>query len=209
MSSSLWPHGLQHTSLLCPLLFAGVWSNSCPLSWWYCPTISCSAASLSFCLQSFPVLGAFPMSGHCTRWPKCWSFSFSINPFIEYSGMISSRNDWFDLLADQGTLKSLQHYNSKASVLKHSAFFTVQLCFIYPDWKNHSFDCTDLCQHSEVSGCIKFLSSGLASGGSHTKMLTTIRRGATSAKGRSGKRLGVHFHCIHRILLILKIWSKY
>ena len=62
------------------------------------------------------------------RWPKYWSFSFSINPSNEYSGQISFRIDWFDLLADQGTLKSLlQHHRSKPSILQHSAFFLVQL----------------------------------------------------------------------------------
>ena len=61
------------------------------------------------------------------RWPKYWSFSFSISPSNEYSGLISFRIDWFDLLAVQGTLKSLlQHHSSKASILQHSAFFTVQ-----------------------------------------------------------------------------------
>ena len=61
------------------------------------------------------------------RWPKYWSFSFSINPSNEYSGLISFRMDWLDLLAVQGTLKSLlQHHSSKASVLQHSAFFIVQ-----------------------------------------------------------------------------------
>ena len=64
----------------------------------------------------------------CMRWPKYWSFSFSISPSKEHPGLISSRMDWLDLLAVQGTLKSLlQHHSSKASVLKHSAFFTVQL----------------------------------------------------------------------------------
>ena len=62
------------------------------------------------------------------RWPDYWSFSFSISPFNEHPGLISFRMDWLDLLAVQGTLKSLlQHHNSKASVLQHSAFFTVQL----------------------------------------------------------------------------------
>ena len=62
------------------------------------------------------------------RWPKCWSFSFKISPFNEYSGLISFRMDWLDLLAVQGTLKSLlQHHGSKASILRCSAFFTVQL----------------------------------------------------------------------------------
>ena len=64
----------------------------------------------------------------CIRWPKYWSFSFSISPSNEYSGLISFRIDWFDLLAVQGTLKSLlQHHISKASILQHSDFFMVQL----------------------------------------------------------------------------------
>ena len=68
----------------------------------------------------------------CIRWPKYWSFSFSISPSNEYSGLISFRIDWFDLLAVQGTLKSLlQHHSSKASVLRHSAFFMVQLSCPY------------------------------------------------------------------------------
>ena len=62
------------------------------------------------------------------RWPKCWSFSFNISPSNEYSGLISFRMDWLDLLAVQGTHKSLlQHHSSKASILQHSAFFTAQL----------------------------------------------------------------------------------
>ena len=66
------------------------------------------------------------------RWPKYWSFSFSISPSNEHSGLISFRMDWLNLLANQGTLKSLlQHHNSKASVLRHSAFFTVQLSHPY------------------------------------------------------------------------------
>ena len=66
------------------------------------------------------------------RWPKDWSFSFSISPFKEYSGLISFRMDWFDLLAVQGTLKSLlQHHRSKASILWHSALFRVKLSHPY------------------------------------------------------------------------------
>ena len=66
------------------------------------------------------------------RWPKYWSFSFSISPSNEYSGLISLRMDWLDLLAVQGTLKSLfQHYSSKASILLHSVFFIVQLSHPY------------------------------------------------------------------------------
>ena len=67
-----------------------------------------------------------------TRWPKYWSFSFSISPFNEYSVLISFKNDWFDLLAVQGTLESLlQHHSSKASILQHSVFCMVQLSHSY------------------------------------------------------------------------------
>ena len=75
------------------------------------------------------------------RWPKYWNFSFSISPSNEYSGLISFRTDWLDLLAGQGILKSLlQHHSSKASILRCSAFLIVQLTSIHDFWKNHSFD---------------------------------------------------------------------
>ena len=75
------------------------------------------------------------------RWPKYWSFSFNISPYSEYSGLISFRMDWLDLLAVQGTLKSrLQHHTSKASILWRSAFFIVQLTSIHDHRKNHSLD---------------------------------------------------------------------
>ena len=75
------------------------------------------------------------------RWPKYWSLSFSIIPCKEIPGLISFRMDRLDLLAVHRTLKSLlQHYNSKASILRHSNFFTVQLTFIHNYWKNHSLD---------------------------------------------------------------------
>ena len=68
----------------------------------------------------------------CIRWPKYWNFSFSISPSNEYSGLISFRMDWLDLLAVQGTLKSLlQHHSSKASVLRCSAYLMVQLSYSY------------------------------------------------------------------------------
>ena len=81
----------------------------------------------------FPSIGVFSNESIvCIRWPKYCSFSFSISPSNEYSGLISCRIDWFDLLAVQGTLKSLlQHHSSKASILQHSAFFTVQLSHPY------------------------------------------------------------------------------
>ena len=75
------------------------------------------------------------------RWPKYWSFSLSISPSNEHPGLVSFRMDWLDLLAVQGTHKSfLQHHSSKASILWHSAFFTVQLTSIHDYWKNHSLD---------------------------------------------------------------------
>ena len=78
----------------------------------------------------------------CNRWPKYWSFSFSIIPSNEYSGLISFRIDWFDLLAVQGTLRSLlQHHSSKASILWPSSFlYSPALTSIHDNWKNHSFD---------------------------------------------------------------------
>ena len=87
------------------------------------------------------------------RWPKYWSFSFNIRPSNEHSGLISFRVDWFDLLAVQGTLKSLlQHHSSKASILRHSAFLIVPtLTSISDYWKNQSFDQMDLCRQSKVS----------------------------------------------------------
>ena len=86
-------------------------------------------------------------------WPKYWSFSFSISPNNEYSGLISFRIDLFDLFAVQGTLRSLrQYHSSKASILRHSAFFAVQFSHPYMTTeKNHSFDHMDLCRQSDVS----------------------------------------------------------
>ena len=90
----------------------------------------------------FPSIRAFSNeSAHCIRWPKYWSFSFSVCPSNEHPGVISFKMDWFDLLAVQGTLKSLlQHHSSKASVLWHSDFFLIQLTSIHDYRKNHSFD---------------------------------------------------------------------
>ena len=83
------------------------------------------------------------------RWPKYWSFTFNISPSNEHPGLNSFRIDWLDLLAVQGTLKSLlQHHSSKASVFQCSAFFIVQLTSIHDHWKNHSLDQTDLCNVS-------------------------------------------------------------
>ena len=130
MSDSLQPHGLQHTRLPCPSPTPRACSNSCPLNRWCHPNTLSSDIPFSSCLQSFPASGSFLMSALHIRWPKYWSFS--ISPSNEYTGLISFRIDWFDLLAVQGTLKSLlQHHSSKASILQHSDFFMVQLSHPY------------------------------------------------------------------------------
>ena len=124
MSDSLWPHGLQHTSLPCPSLSPRVCSNSCPLSWWRHPIISFSVMPFS-CLQSSPTSAPFPNeSALHIRWTKDWSFTFSISLSNEYSGFISFRADLFYLLAVQWTLKSfLQHHSSRVS---SAVFFSSQ-----------------------------------------------------------------------------------
>ena len=125
VSNSLRPHRWQHTRPPHSSPTPGVHPNPCPLSWWCYPTISTSAIPFSSCPQSFPATGFFSNeSALCIRWPKYWSFSFSISPFNEHPGLTSFRMDWLDLLAVQGTLKSLlQHHSSKVSILHCSASF--------------------------------------------------------------------------------------
>ena len=126
---TLQHHGLQQARPPCSSPTPGVYSNSCPLSQWCHPTTSSSVIPFSSRLQSFPASGSFQMSQcFCIRWPKYWNFSCNISLSSEYSGLISFRMDWLDLLVVQGTLKSpLQHHSSKASILQHSTFFIVQL----------------------------------------------------------------------------------
>ena len=129
----LWPHGRQHTRLPCPSPTPRACSNWCSSSRQCHPTISSSV---------IPSPPAFNLSQHQVfanklalriRWPKYWSFSFSISSSNVYSGLISFRMDWFDLLAVQGTSKSLlQPHSSKASMLCCSAFFIIQLS--HPTW---------------------------------------------------------------------------
>ena len=131
-ADSLWPHGLQHTRPPCPS-----------------PILACTQTQVHWvgdAMQtSHPLSSPFPpalnLSQHqclfkwvtsLLRWPKYWSFSFNISPSNEYPGLNSFRMDWLDLLAVQGTLKSLlQHHSSKESILQHSAFFIVQLSHPY------------------------------------------------------------------------------
>ena len=149
---SLRLHQLQHARPPCPSPPPRVYPNSCPLSQWCHPTTSSSV--IPFLLPSiFPSIGVFSKESVIgIRWPKNWSFSFNISPSNEYSGLISFRMDWLDLLAVQETLKSLlQHNSSKASILLCSAFFVVQLTSIRDSWKNHSLDEMDLRWQSNVS----------------------------------------------------------
>ena len=129
-SDFLWPHGLQHARPPCPSPAPRACSNSCALSWWYYPTTSSSMDPLLLLPSVFPSIRVFSNeSALCIRRPKYWSFS--ISPSYGYSGLISFRMDLLDLLAVQGTLRSLLQYHSwKASVLQHSALFVVQLSLI-------------------------------------------------------------------------------
>ena len=134
--------------LSCVWLFVTPWTTACQASLsitnsWSLPKLmsieSVPSNHLIFCrpllLQPsiFPSIRVFSNeSALCIRWPEYWSFSFNISPSNEHSGMISFKMDWLDLLAVQGTLKSLlQHYSSKASILQCSAFFIVQISHPY------------------------------------------------------------------------------
>ena len=132
MSNSSWPHEPEHARTPCPSSAPGVHSNSSIES-------VMPSSHLFICCPLLLLLPIPPnirvFSNESTlhmRWPKYSSFSFSIIPSKEIPGLISFRMDWLDLLAVQGSLKSLlQHYSSKTSILRHSAFFTVQLSHPY------------------------------------------------------------------------------
>ena len=131
VSDSLRPHGLQQARPPCLSPSSGVCPSSCSLHRWCHPATSSSDSFFSFCPQSFPVSGTFPMSqlfaSHDWMWSQYWSFGFSISPSSEYLGLISLKIDWFDL-AVQGAFRSLlQHHSLKASSFWHFAFLTIQL----------------------------------------------------------------------------------
>ena len=131
LSDSLRPHGLQHARPPCPSPTPGDYPNSCPSSQWCHPTISSFVVPFSSQPSIFLSIRVFSNESVLhIRWPTYWSLS--ISPSKEYSRLISFRMDWLDLLAVQGTLKSLlQHHTSKASILLRSAFFIVQLSHPY------------------------------------------------------------------------------
>ena len=145
VSDSWWHHGLQHARLPCPSKIPGAYSNSCPSSGWCHPTIS----SFSSCLQSFPESGSFPMSQFFTSGGQSIGVSTSASVFpmniqnwfpFRLTGLISSQSKGFSRVSWVPQLKSLQC----------SDFFMVQLShpYIINYWKNHSFDCKDLCWQS-------------------------------------------------------------
>ena len=132
VSDTLQPHGRQHARLPCLTNFRSLLKlMSTELVMSSDHLILCCSLLLppSIC----PSIRVFSNeSALCIRWPRYWNFSFSISPSSEYSGLISSRMDWLDLLAVQGTLKSLlQHHSSKALILRHSGFFIVQHLHLY------------------------------------------------------------------------------
>ena len=133
MSDSLRPHELQHARPPCPSPTPRVHSASTSIESVMPSSHLILNRPLLLLPTTPPSIRVFSSeSTHCMRWPKYWSFSFSISPSKEIPGLISFRMDWLDLLAVQGTLKSLlQHHSSKASVLQRSAFFTVQLSHPY------------------------------------------------------------------------------
>ena len=156
MLKSLGPHELQHARPPCPSPTPGVYSNSCPLSRW------CHSTILSCCLlllppSIFPSIRVFSNeSALHIRWPKYWSFSLSISPSNEYSGLIPFRIDWFDLLAVQGTLKGLlQHHSSKASILRCSASSRsnshIHTWLLEKIYSIHIWDYMDLCWQNDAA----------------------------------------------------------
>ena len=148
MPDSLQLYGVQHFRLLCPPLFSGICSNSCPLSQWCCSTISSSAALFSFCLQSFPASGSFLMNRLFI------SVGQSTGASASASVLLRNIQNWFPL-----ELTGLISFLSKglwrffSSTINSSALsllYGPTLTFVHDYWKNHSSDNTDLCQQSDV-----------------------------------------------------------
>ena len=134
------PHELQHARLPCPSLSPRIFSNTCPLSWWYHPTISFFVAPFSSCPQSFPASESFTSRFFAAS-------GQSIGASASASVLSMNIEGWFPLgltglisLQSKGLSSILQHHNSEASVLRHSTFFIEQPSCPHDYWKNHSFD---------------------------------------------------------------------
>ena len=152
VSDSLQPHESQHARPPCPSSTPGAHSNSCPSSRWCHPAISSSASLLLLPPIPSRIRVFSNESTLCMKWPKYWSFSFSISPSKEHPGLISLRMDWLDLLLSKG----LSRVFSNTTVQKHQ-FFSAQHSLwlsspsIHDYWKNHNFDYMDLCWRNDVS----------------------------------------------------------
>ena len=144
MSDSLCPHGLQHSSLPCHIINSQSILKLMSIEEMMVSKYLILCRPLLLLPLIFPSIWGFSNASILPiGWPKYWSISFSISPSNEYSGLISFRMDWLDLLAVQRTLKSLlQHHSSKASILRHSVFlyYSPTLTSIVDYWKNHSLD---------------------------------------------------------------------
>ena len=146
MSDSLRPHELQPTRPPCPSPAPGVYSNSCPSSWWCHPSISSSVIPFSFHLQSFPASGCFPMSQFFASGGQSIGASASACPSNEYSELISFTMDWLDFCSPKDSQESspapqFKSINSLVLSFVYSPALTiVQVSFIHDYWKNHSFD---------------------------------------------------------------------
>ena len=143
VSSSWWPHGLQHTRLRCPSPSPGVWPSSCPQIG---DAIQPAYPLLPSTVSAFNLSqrqGLFQWFTVHIRWSKYWNFSFSISPSNEHSGLISFKTDWFDLLTVQGTLKSpLQHHSSKVLEFQRTGIPKFQFFGTLPLWSsfhNHTW----------------------------------------------------------------------
>ena len=153
MSNSLQPHGLQLTRLPCPSSTSGALLKLMSIES-VMPSNHLILCRPLLLLSVFPSIRVFSNKSVLhIRWPKYWSFSFSISPSNGYSRLISFTIDWFDLLVVQGTLNSLLllHHSSKTSILWRSAFYMVQLLQPYMTTGNYSFDLSDLRRQSNVS----------------------------------------------------------
>ena len=140
VSNSLWPYGLQYDRLPCPSPTPKACSNSCPSSQWCHPTISFSVIPFSSCLQSFPASRSFPTVLRI-KWPKYWSFSFSIGPYNKFSMNIPLGLTSLMSLQSKGPQESSptpQFKSISSSVL--SFLYGPPLTSIFDYWKNHSFD---------------------------------------------------------------------
>ena len=152
VSDSLLYHGMLPSRPPCPSPSPGVCPSSCSLHCWCHAAISSSDTLFSFCTQSPSIRDFSNELSVCIRWPKYWSFRFSISPSSEYSGLISLKIDWFGLLApwdsqELSPAPQSESINSWAFCLLYSPALTT----LHGHWEDHSLDYTDFCQQSNVS----------------------------------------------------------